>query len=61
MIDGLDTTFDDGWRKIEGDPAAPAAGYCRLANEQKNMAWESYHGVGYQPITDVEPYWWKLG
>ena len=48
-----------GWRLIEGDDGAPKDGYCMLANEHRTMAWESYQGVGYQPLTDVAPHWWK--
>lgn len=53
------THLDDGWRRIEGDRAAPRDGYCLLADERKTMAWESRTGVGYQPLADVVPYWWK--
>jgi hypothetical protein len=54
------TSFDDGWRRIEGDKAAPQIGHCWLANETKRMAWESWSGVKYQPLSDEPPYWWKF-
>lgn len=53
------TSNDDGWRRIEGDPAAPKDGYCMLANERKTMAWESHSGVGYKLPSDEPAYWWK--
>lgn len=49
-----------GWRLIEGDPGAPADGHCWLANEQMNIAWESWSGVSYQPLSDTVPHYWKL-
>jgi hypothetical protein len=52
--------FDDGWRKIEGDKSAPESGHCWLADGDKRMCWESWHGAKYQPFSDTPPVWWKM-
>lgn len=56
----MQVTRDDGWRRIEGDKAAPKTGSCWLADEHKRMSWESRDGVTYQPMPDAAPYWWRL-